>query len=139
MEIKFSILFEHPFWVGVFEETIEGYYSVSKYIFGNEPTDPEVYELILNDYGRIEFSKPIQDETMISQKQVKITPKRMQRMVKKETQKRGIGTKAQQAISAERELNKVQKTYMSKEKKEEFRQLQYYKKQEKKKQKKRGH
>ena len=139
MEIKLTVLFENPFWIGVFEKNFDGNYSTCKYVFGSEPKENEIYEMILNEYYRLNFSRPTQDMTTSSDIKKKINPKRMQRMIKKEVKDFGVGTKAQRAISDERELNKLQRKITSKERKEEIKKLQYEKKQQKKKQKKKGH
>lgn len=139
MEIKLTVLFENPFWVGIFERNFDGNYCVCKYLFGSEPKENEIYELILNEFYKLNFSTPTQDMTTISDSKKKINPKRMQRMIKKEVKDFGVGTKAQRAISDERELNKIQRKTISKERKEEIKKLQYENKQQKKKQKKKGH
>jgi hypothetical protein len=139
MEVKLTVLFEDPFWVGVFEVSYDSKYSVCKYLFGSEPKDNEVYEMILKQYGSLHFSKPVNEVDNIHKKVKKINPKRMHRMIKKEMKDSGIGTKAQNAIKAEREANKIERKTVSKIRKQECKQLQFQRKQEKKKQKKRGH
>lgn len=47
---KLKVLFEEPFWVGVFEKIEDGRLSVAKVTFGAEPKDCEVYEFILKHY-----------------------------------------------------------------------------------------
>lgn len=42
-----TILFEAPFWIGLYERTDNGKYEVCKITFGSEPKDYEVYELSL--------------------------------------------------------------------------------------------
>ena len=44
MEIKLTVFFDDPFWVGVFERTDGGKLSVCKVTFGAEPKDYEVWE-----------------------------------------------------------------------------------------------
>lgn len=139
MKIKLTVLFENSFWIGLFEESCDGNYSVCKYIFGSEPKDNQIYEMILSEFYGLDFSNPNQEMISTSDVRKKINPKRMQRIIKKEMKDSGIGTKAQRAISAERELKKIQRKKTSKNRKAEIKKLQYVKKQEIKKQKKRGH
>ena len=49
MAIKssFTVMFEAPFWIGVYERFDEGYYEVCKITFGSEPKDYEVYDFLL--------------------------------------------------------------------------------------------
>lgn len=51
-----TVFFEEPFWVGVFERIEEGKLSASKWTFGAEPKDYEVYEFILRHYYGLQFS-----------------------------------------------------------------------------------
>lgn len=89
-----KVFFDEPFWVGVFEKTHEGSLSVSKVIFGAEPKDVEVLDFILKHYNILNFSPAVS----FAVKEAKKNPKVMQRKVKKELQKEGIGTKSQQAL-----------------------------------------
>jgi hypothetical protein len=63
----------------------------------------------------------------------------MQREVRKEAYEEGIGTKAQQAIKLQTELNKKERQGKSREKLEQEKLLKFQRKQEKKKEKHRGH
>ena len=45
--IVLTILFEEPFWIGLFERLDGHKYEVCKVTFGAEPKDYEVYEFIL--------------------------------------------------------------------------------------------
>ena len=44
--VKFTVYFENPFWIGVFERNIDEKLSVCKVIFGAEPKDNEILELV---------------------------------------------------------------------------------------------
>ncbi|MEE0378954.1 MAG: YjdF family protein, partial [Ruminococcus sp.] len=90
-----TILFEAPFWIGLYERTDNGKYEVCKITFGSEPKDYEVYEFLLKNWHKLKFSPPIQTEVAIERK---INPKRMQREIQSQLQDKGIGTKAQQAL-----------------------------------------
>ncbi len=136
MNTKLTVLFEDPFWVGVFERLDEGLLETSRVVFGAEPKDYEVYAFVLENYYRLKFSKPI---SVKIEPEKRISPKRLQRIVRKETSDSGIGTKAQQAIKLEYEARKQEQKKTSKEKREELEQLKFEKRQEKKKEKKKGH
>lgn len=43
----FTVFFEAPFWVGLYERTEEGLYTVCRVVFGPEPKDYEVYDFLL--------------------------------------------------------------------------------------------
>ena len=95
-----TILFEAPFWIGLYERIDNGKYEVCKITFGAEPKDYEIYEFLLKNWGRLRFSPPIKAEATLEKK---INPKRMQREINSQLQDRGIGTKAQQALKLQHE------------------------------------
>ena len=99
-----TILFEAPFWIGLYERIENGKYEVCKITFGAEPKDYEIYEFLLKNWGRLRFSPPIKAEAALEKK---INPKRMQREINSQLQDRGIGTKAQQALKLQHEQYKL--------------------------------
>lgn len=136
MSVKLTVFFEDPFWVGVFERIDEEMLETSRVVFGSEPKDYEIYSFILENYYKLIFSRPIKVDTV---EQKKINPKRLKRIVKKETAQKGIGTKAQQAMKLEHEKRKEEYKKTSKEEREEFERIKFEKRQAKKKEKKKGH
>ncbi len=136
MNIKLTVFFEDPFWVGVFEHSDTDGLRVSRVVFGSEPKDYEVYKFILEKFQHLQFSRPVENfETEVK----RVNPKRVQREVNRELGKTGIGTKAQQAIKLEQEARKVERKVFSKEYREKLENVKFLKKQEKKKEKKKGH
>ena len=135
---QLTVYFDCPFWVGVFEIYLDESIQTCRVVFGSEPKDAEIYELILEDYYRLKFSKPIPVDAGYLKPKA-INPKRLQRQVKKATQAQGIGTKSQQAIQKQREENKIERKKTSKQHREYEKQLKFQMKQDKKKQKHRGH
>ena len=130
-----TVFFDEPFWVGVFEKTHEGSLSVSKVIFGAEPKDGEVLDFILKHYNSINFSPAVS----FAVKEAKKKPKVMQRKVKKELQKEGIGTKSQQALKLWQEQYKQEKKTNNRAQKNEREERLFLLKQQKKKAKHKGH
>lgn len=51
MKCSLTILFEDPFWIGLYERFDEDKYEVCKITFGAEPKDYEVYEFLLKIGG----------------------------------------------------------------------------------------
>jgi hypothetical protein len=137
MNIKLTVFFEEPFWVGVFEKTEDSLLETSRVVFGPEPRDYEVYFFVLENYYKLPFSRPVYAGE--SAKTEKINPKRLQRIVQREMKVAGIGTKAQQAIKLEYEARKQENRQIRKEKREEQERILFEKKQQKKKEKKKGH
>lgn len=133
--IKLTVLFESPFWVGIFEKEQDGKYSVARIVFGAEPRDFEVFEFVINKMDQLKFSDPQEDEIV----KRKVNPKRLQREVKKEISKKNIVSKAQDALRLEIEKNKKERRSFNSKLKEMIKQKRFELKQQKKKEKKRGH
>lgn len=133
---KLTVLFEEPFWIGVFERQDGKKYESCRVVFGAEPKEVEVYEFILErffslDFGSIKLEKNVNND--------KIGYKRMQRIVKKEQEKETIGTKAQNALKLQYEERKQDKKILAKDRKEEEKERLFNLKQEKRKAKHKGH
>lgn len=137
MAIKSSltIMFEAPFWLGLYERYDDGKYEVCKITFGAEPKDYEVYDFLLKNWKKLKFSPPIKSEIV---EEKKINPKRLQREINNQLQERGIGTKAQQALKLQHEQNKLERKTKNREQREVEKKRQYALRQEKKKAKHRG-
>lgn len=130
----FTICYENPFWVGIFEEVYEQKLSVCKVTFGVEPNSSEIYEFILKYDYELKFS----DTLTIEVKEQKKNPKRQQREIRKQLQTVGIGTKSQQALKQQYEQLKQDRKQERKEQREALKQFKFELKQQKKKKKHRG-
>ena len=133
---RLTVYFEEPFWVGIYERSDGKRYEVCKIVFGGEPTDGEIYEFLLKNSNRLRFSRSVEAEPI---EERRINPKRMQRIIKKQTENTGVGTKSQQALALEREQNKLERKVRTREQKEAEKALRFEQKQQKKKEKKKGH
>lgn len=133
--IVLTVLFEEPFWIGLFERLDGNKYEVCKVTFGAEPKDYEVYEYLLGKWYELKFSPSLSYKTETAKK---INPKRLQRNIKVSLQNLGIGTKAQQALKLQHEQFKTERMKKSKEERETEKERQYLIRQEKKKAKHRG-
>lgn len=131
-----TVLFEPPFWIGLYERTDGDKYEVCKITFGAEPKDYEVYDFLLNNWHRLRFSPPVTvDETI----ERRINPKRMQREINKQLQVREIGTKAQNALKLQHEQLKSERKIRTREEKALEKERQFTLRQKKKKAKHKGH
>ena len=110
--ITLSVLFEDPFWVGIFEETEGRKLRAARVVFGAEPTDAAVYEYILTSYQKIRFSDPVHAAPTVIRFS---NPKRMQREIARTTKPASVGTKSQQAIKTLQETTKIERKAFSKE------------------------
>ena len=93
--VKLTVLFEEPFWIGLYERESHGQYDVCKITFGAEPKDYEVLAFLLHCGERLVFSPPVPAQTVEKRR---INPKRMQRSIGRALAETGVGTKAQQAL-----------------------------------------
>ncbi|HDK7163508.1 TPA: YjdF family protein [Clostridium botulinum] len=134
--IKLTVLFDEPFWIGIFEKQDQDKIQICRVVFGQEPKDYEVYDFILKNYYNLKFSNPI---AIDKNPKKEINPKRMQRKIKKTVQENGIGTKAQQALKLDYENKKTERKIRSKEDHEKLKKLKFEKRQQKKAKKKKGH
>ena len=133
---RFTVFFENPFWVGIFEVESERRYEISKIVFGAEPKDYEVYEFLLRNHHRLKFSHKSLSE---KSKQKHLNPKRMQKEIKKQLENKGAGTKSQQALKEAYEQSKAERKMLSKVQIEAEKERRFELRQEKKKEKHRGH
>lgn len=133
---KITVCFENPFWIGIYERESNEGYEVAKVIFGSEPKDNEVYLFFLTNFKRLRFSPSIKN---VSIEQKHINPKRMQRLINKQLQDTGIGTKAQNALKLMHEQSKLQHKEFSREKKEYEKQRRFEMHKAKRKEKHKGH
>ena len=135
-ETTLTVLFEEPFWVGVFERSSGKGYEVCRVVFGAEPKAAEIYRRYLQQGHRLNFSPAVVGGTEVWRR---VNPKRLQRQAKREVESRGVGTKAQQALQMQREQHKQERRAVAKEQKAAEAQRKFQLRQERKKQKHRGH
>lgn len=136
LNLNLSVFFEEPFWVAVYEINENRSYKVCKIIFGSEPKDYDVYNYILNNWYNLKFKLSLKTNKI---KDIKINPKRMQRKINKQISKIGTSTKAQEAISMQKEIFKQEHKQIIKKEKQRINEIKFKLKQEKKKQKHKGH
>lgn len=135
LEYSLTILFEDPFWIGLFEKREDNHLQVCKVTFGAEPTEQEVLEFVDKNWNKLQYSPPIETEAKLRPR----NPKRQLREARKQTQNSGIGTKSQQALKLQQEENKQERMALSKEQREAEKERKFELKQAKKKEKHRGH
>ena len=131
-----TVTFEAPFWVGLYEREEEGLYQVCKITFGAEPKDYEVYAFLQRHWRSLTFSPPLPAE---SGPTARISPKRLQREIKKQLQTPAIGTKAQQAMQLQREQRAQARKAHTRQNKAAEQDRQYALRREKRKERHKGH
>lgn len=132
---KLTVLFDPPFWVGIFERESGGRYEACRVIFGAEPRDFEVYALVLERWAGLTFSPAL---PAAGGPERTVSPKRAQRLARRETQASGMGTRAQQALQLQREQSRTDRQALSREQREAEEERRYQLRQEKRRKKHRG-
>ena len=136
MRSQCTILFEEPFWIGIFEIWEDGAYYVCRIVFGKEPKSSEIYEWMLAYYAKLHFKQAnLEEETLIK----KVSPKKLKKQIIRQVSGKYQGTKAQQALKSMHEETKEIRRKRSRAEKEAALERKFELRQEKKKQKKRGH
>lgn len=130
-----TILFEAPFWVGLFEREWRGRYEVCRVIFGGEPRDCEIYQFVLKNWSQLDFSPALDVEPGQARA---VNPKRMQRLIQRQTAAAGLGTKAQQALKLQQEQSKQARKLRSREQRAAAQERKFQMRREKRKEKHRG-
>lgn len=131
---KLYVLFEDPFWIGIFEREERNNLFVCKITFRAEPANSQIYDFLMKNYHKLRFSPAV--KSVIEEK--KKNPKRMQREVKKQMNNVCIGTKSMQALKLQYEQMKMTKKLKKKQNREEEKERQFNLKKKKKREKHRG-
>lgn len=119
--ITLTVLFDAPFWVGIFERVESGQLTVAKVAFGAEPNDYEVHDFVLKHFYDLRFSPAV----TVEEHHTPENPKRRQHAARKQTQGTGIGTKSQRALQLQLEAAKTERKQASKELREAEKQRQF--------------
>lgn len=101
-QLTLTVYFEDPYWVGVWERVSGGQLRVCRVVFGAEPTDAQILQWVLTHWRDLRFSPAVAHTVRPGPG----NPKRAQREAHRAAHGSGIGTKAQQALQAQREQPK---------------------------------
>lgn len=111
-----TVYFDGSMWVCVCERESEGLYQACRIVFGAEPKDHEVLSYLQSHYFTLPFSAPVAADVGKVSGNRQGNPKRMKRKASRAVEDKGIGTKAQQALSRARDESARQRRTRSKEK-----------------------
>ena len=92
---RFTVLFEGPFWIGLYEREEDGLYTVCKVTFGAEPSGAEVYAFLCTHWHSLRFG-PAVAAGPAAQKAPGF--KRAMRAARAQTAQAGMGTKARHCL-----------------------------------------
>lgn len=134
--VTLTVFYEGQFYVGLVERTQNDKLSVARIVFGAEPKDYEVLSYVLENYHRLAFSPQVAAD---APEKRSANPKRLQRVIARQVNSVGVGTKSQQALALLREENKLERRVISRAQREAEKEAQFLLRQEKRKEKHRGH
>lgn len=132
---SFTVLFQPPFWVGIAERWSGEGYQAAKVTFGAEPTDAQVLQWLEREWHRLRFTRFTADE---GRRTAHTNPKRLQREARRATECGSSCTKAQEAISRQREQEGQTRQIQSRQARQEEAERKFLLRQQKKREKKRG-
>lgn len=131
-----TVFFREPFWIGVYERECGGKYEAAQVVFGAEPKDYEVYDLMLKSWSGLKFSPRIEAEAAGNRR---LSPKRLRRAISRSLKSAGVENKAWQALKLQQEKGKLQRSILTREEREREKERKFELHREKRREKHRGH
>ena len=130
-----TVYHDGQFWVGLAEHVEDGRYGVARIVFGAEPSDEEIQKFVTSKWEKLSFfdGKPAE-----ASKPAK-NPKRRAREASRALKQPAMGTKAQQALAAQKEAMKQESAHARSRRRAEEADARYEQRKLKRKQKHRGH
>ena len=132
---RFTVLFQPPFWVGIGERWEADGYSAARVVFGAEPTDAQLLQWLDKEWHRLRFSPAAEGKRPFKEHG---NPKRALREARAATQVQGLSTRAQEALSRQREQDGLSRKVQNRHKRQEEAEQKYLLRRQKKREKKRG-
>lgn len=100
MEGKMKGIFESPFWVGIFERIEGTKYQAARFVFGAEPTEPQLIHFALTGFQSLQFTRPVEADNTQTRE---LNFKRRMREVKRQMAAPAQATRAQLTVKQEYE------------------------------------
>ncbi len=86
MSIFFHVFFEDPFWVGLFSISDGSTVKYCRIVFGQEPSDIELYTFILNNFNSLKLSEI--DQLLPENNKLAANPKKRKKQASEEIKAR---------------------------------------------------
>lgn len=130
-----TVYHDGQFWVGLAEHVEDGRYGAARIVFGAEPSNEEILRFVASKWAKLSFfghdpteeSKPAKN------------PKRRAREASRALKQPAMGTKAQQALAAQREAMKRESAQARSRRRADEAEARFEQRKLKRKQKHRGH
>ena len=130
-----TVYHDGQFWIGLAEHVEGGRYGVARIVFGAEPSDEEILQFVVSEWGKLSF---FGDDPAEASKPAK-NPKRRAREAAKALKRPAMSTKAQQALANQREAMKRESARARSQRRAEEAEARFDQRKLKRKQKHRGH
>jgi hypothetical protein len=118
-EVCLTVFFDGQFWVGIFEEKRGGALTVSRHVFGAEPSDIQILDLVQQTaHGSMNRVEGMSGAEPAANRAAHVNPKRLAREAARAIAQRGISTRSQEAIQRQREEMKSEARTVSREQRE---------------------
>lgn len=133
-----TVCFIDPWWVGILEVADSDQTLVGRFLFGSEPSTPEVLQLVLDGWDTL-LAVAYAPLANVEKPKALGNPKRRARAARKLLAEREIGTQAQIAIKQAQAAHAKQRSQQTREQRELAAEQAWQKRQNKHKAKRRGH
>ena len=130
-----TVYHDGQFWVGLEEHVEDGRYGVARIVFGAEPSDEEILRFVASEWEKLSFFGGEPAEASEPSR----NPKRRAREASKALKQPAMGTKAQQALAAQREAMKRKSAHARSRRRADEAEARFEQRKLKRKQKHRGH
>ena len=130
-----TVYHDGQFWIGLAEHVEGGRYGAARIVFGAEPSDEEILQFVVGRWEKLSFFGGEPTEASRPAR----NPKRRAREAAKSLKQPAMGTKAQQALAAQREAMKRESARARSRRRADEADARYERRKQKRKQKHRGH
>lgn len=130
-----TVYHDGQFWVGLAEHVEDETYGVARIVFGAEPSDEEILQFVTSKWAELAF---FGDDPTEARKPAK-SPKRRAREASRALKQPAMGTKAQQALAAQKEAMKQESAHARSRRRADEAEVRFEQRKLKHKQKHRGH
>ena len=130
-----TVYHDGQFWFGLAEHVEDGGYGAARIVFGTEPSDEEILQLVVGKWEKLSF---FGDEPTEASKPAR-NPKRRAREAAKALKQPAMSTKAQQALANQREAMKRESAHARSRRRADEAEARFEQRKLKRKQKHRGH
>lgn len=129
-----TVYHDGQFWVGIVEHVEDGRLSACRIVFGAEPSDEEILQLVVRKWESLQFL----GEADAAPLKMTKSPKRRLREAARELSHRPTSTKSQQVLSEARESQQAENRARRSQAKREESEERFERRRQKKKQKRKG-